>query len=86
LDYEFHDPDTYAASGCGMIALNGKAPDIEQRIEEVLAHEAVHLVLEKLFADKPMRFMIQVQRMWDLADLPQARLYYQLKYRRLGVK
>lgn len=62
----FDHPCEYARSGGGMTALSPTLP--EDKVEEVLAHESVHLVLERLF-DLPLEEMIRLQALWDFADL-----------------
>jgi len=78
--YEFNSVFQYAVSGGGMIALNGKARNLEEKIERVLAHEVVHLTLENMFQNAPLNYLLKAQKMWDLTDNPEAKGYYEWKY------
>jgi len=65
----FNDPREYAKSGGGMVALSATCP--EEKVEEVLSHEAVHLAIEKIAIEDDMSLadLVKIQRAWDLFDL-----------------
>jgi len=85
VDCPFEGVFHYAKSGGGLIAINGRAKDLENRIEFVLEHETVHLVIWKLFANAPLSYSLRAQKMWDYVSVPEARSYYEEKYLKLGI-
>lgn len=57
----------WAKSGAGLVALSPECP--EEKVEEVLSHEAVHLAIEKMFGNLSLGELLHIQKGWDLADI-----------------
>lgn len=61
-------PERYLAiSGCGMISISKRCR--EEDVAKVLAHEEVHLVLERLFPYVTVNEAQLFAQLWDMVDL-----------------
>jgi NAD-dependent SIR2 family protein deacetylase len=84
-EYPFRGVFHYATSGAGLILLNPNAKGLEERVEDVIAHETVHCVIDRLFGTAPLAYTLRIHKLWDLACAKtlETKEYYEEKYAQL---
>jgi len=51
------------------VFLNGRRPDLEEKAERVIGHEAVHITISRLFRGAPLEYLERIHGFWDLASV-----------------
>jgi NAD-dependent SIR2 family protein deacetylase len=84
-EYPFESVFHYATSGAGVIILNPNGKNLEERVEEVIAHETVHCVIDRIFGEAPLAYVLKIHKLWDMACAKnlETKEFYEEKYARL---
>jgi spore maturation protein CgeB len=84
-EYPFESVFHYATSGAGIIILNPNGKNLEERVEEVIAHETVHCVIDRIFGEAPLAYVLKIHKLWDMACAKnlETKEFYEEKYARL---